>query len=293
MLLRRTRGHHGLVLAVAAAAQLTISIMTHWNMLPTLMERYAQQDALSYLLYLIGGGVVAFHMGEVDAWVRRHARLIVALTVVSALAAEGIYFLALHGVTSMLGSGNDPFQPSVIPFNLGAITCGYLAGVALVRPWRSRRTKALVRVGSDDSYGIYLSQLLFITMLSSLGWERLNSVLPWPLVCLLAVGIIFACCIALTGLLARTPLAVPLTGRKQEPWSTLIPGRRPLEPAPAEQAFTDQVPSDQAPAADQPQPEPVTADFPAPMPGFPDLPVPEPATLVGAMRDKNGLCRDK
>jgi surface polysaccharide O-acyltransferase-like enzyme len=293
MLLRRTRGHHGLVLAVAAAAQLTISIMTHWNMLPTLMERYAQQDALSYLLYLIGGAIVAFHIKEVDAWVRRHAWLIVALTLIAAIGAEGIYFLALHGVTTVLGSGNDPFQPSVIPFNVGAITCGYLAGVALVRPWRSRRTKALVRVGSDDSYGIYLSQLLFITMLSSLGWERLNSVLPWPLVCLLAVGIIFACCIALTGLLARTPLAVPLTGRKQEPWSTLIPGRRPLEPTPAEQAFTDQVPSDQAPAADQPQPEPVTADFPAPIPGFPDLPVPEPATLVGAMRDKNGLCRDK
>jgi hypothetical protein len=102
------------------------------------------------------------------------------------------------------------------------------------------------------------------------------------------VGIIFACCIALTGLLARTPLAVPLTGRRQEPWSTLIPGRRPVEQAPAEQAFTDQVPSDRAPAADQSQPEPVTADFPAPIPGSPDLPVPEPATLVGATRDKNG-----
>jgi hypothetical protein len=32
------------------------------------------------------------------------------------------------------------------------------------------------------------------------------------------VGIVFACCIALTGLLARTPLAVPLTGRAQVPW---------------------------------------------------------------------------
>jgi peptidoglycan/LPS O-acetylase OafA/YrhL len=288
MLLRRTRGHHGLVLAVAAAAQVTISIMTHWNMLPTLMERYSERDALSYLLYLIGGGVVAFHIHEVDAWVRRHARLIVALTVVSALAAEGIYFLALHGVTTVLGSGNDPFQPSVIPFNVGAITCGYLAGVALVRPWRSRRTKALVRVGSDDSYGIYLAQMLFIVTLASLGWGRLTSVLPWPLVCLLAVGIVFACCIALTGLLARTPLAVPLTGRRQEPWSTLIPGRRPLEPAPGEQAFTDQVPSDEAPAADQPQPEPVTADSLAPKRGLPELPVPEPTTLVGATRDKNG-----
>jgi len=82
-------------------------------------------------------------------------------------------------------------------------------------------------------------------------------VLPWPLVCLLTVVIIFACCIALTGLLARTPLAVPLTGRKQEPWSTLIPGRRPVEPAPAEQAC-------------------------------PDLPVSEPAALAGTMRNTNG-----
>src|SRR5580704_2757704 len=225
MLLRRTRGHHGLVLAVAAAAQVTISIMTHWNMLPTLMERYSERDALSYLLYLIGGGVVAFHIKEVDAWVRRHARLIVALTVVSALAAEGIYFLALHDVTTVLGSGNDPFQPSVIPFNVGAITCGYLAGVALVRPWRSRRTKALVRVGSDDAYGIYLSQMLFITALTWLGWGKLSAAVPWPLLCLLTVGIVGVCCVTLTSLLARTPLAVPLTGRQQVPWPSLRPPR--------------------------------------------------------------------
>jgi peptidoglycan/LPS O-acetylase OafA/YrhL len=255
VLLRRTRGHHGLVLAVTAAAQVTISIMTHWNMLPTLMVRYAQQDALTYVLYLIGGAVVAFHIEEVDAWVRRNAHLIMALTLIAAIAAEAVYYLALHHVTSVLGSGSDPFQPSVIPFNVGAITCGYLAGVALVQPWRSKRTKALVRVGSDDSYGIYLSQMLFIVTLTSLGWGRLNSVLPWPLVCLLTVVIIFACCIALTGLLARTPLAVPLTGRKQEPWSTLIPGHRLSEPGPEEQALTDQVPSDQAPTADQPHPE--------------------------------------
>src|ERR1700739_2035873 len=31
MLLRRTRGHHGLVIAVAAAAQVTIAIGTHWH----------------------------------------------------------------------------------------------------------------------------------------------------------------------------------------------------------------------------------------------------------------------
>jgi peptidoglycan/LPS O-acetylase OafA/YrhL len=221
MLLRRTRGHHGRLIAAAAAAQVAIAVATHWQLLPALMQRYAQQDALSYLLYLVGGSVVAFHLDDVHAWVVRHTRLIIALTVAAGLAAEGIYFLAQHGVTTVLGSGNDPFQPSVIPFNIGAITCGYLAGVALVRPWRSRRTKAAVRVGSDDAYGIYLSQMLFITALTWLGWGKLSTTVPWPLLCVATVGIVFACCLALTGLLARTPLAVPLTGRTQVPWPRL------------------------------------------------------------------------
>jgi len=216
-----------LVIAVAAAAQVAIAIATHWQLFPALMLRYAQQDALSYLLYLIGGGVVAFHVDEVHAWVCGHTRLILALTAAAALAAEGIYFLAQQGVTTVLGTGNDPFQPSVIPFNVGAIACGYLAGVALVRPERSRRTKAAVRVGSDDSYGIYLSQMVFITALTWLDWGRLSSVIPWPLLSLLTVGIVFACCIALTGLLARTPLAVPLTGRKQVPWRAPVPVQVP------------------------------------------------------------------
>jgi len=170
MLLRRTRGHHGRLIAAAAVAQVAIAISFHWQLLPTLMQRYAQQDALSYLLYLVGGSVVAFHLDEVHAWVVRHARLIVALTAAAALAAEAVYFLAQYGVTTVLGSGNDPFQPSVIPFNIGAITCGYLAAVALVRPGRSRRTKTAVRVGADDAYGIYLSHMLIITALTWLGW---------------------------------------------------------------------------------------------------------------------------
>jgi peptidoglycan/LPS O-acetylase OafA/YrhL len=225
MLLRRTRGHHGVVLAAAAAAQVALAIATHWQLLPALMLRYAQQDALSYLLYLIGGSVVAFHLDEAHAWVVGHARLILFLTGVAALVAEGIYFLGQNGVTTVLGSGSDPFQPSVIAFNVGAITCGYLAGVALVRPGRSARTKAVVRLGSDDAYGIYLSQILFIVALMWLGWGKLSATVPWPLLCLLTVGIVFACCIALTELLARTPLAVPLTGRKQVPWPSLRPRR--------------------------------------------------------------------
>jgi peptidoglycan/LPS O-acetylase OafA/YrhL len=236
ILLRRTRGHHGLVLAVTALAQLAISVLTQSHSLPGLMQQYNQLDALSYLLYLVGGCIVALHLEQVDAWVRGHTRLIVTLTVVAALAAEGLYFLAAYGVTSALGPdyialavGYSPFLASVIPFNVGAIACGYLAGVALVRPGRSRRTTAVVRSGADNAYGIYLSHMLVLTALAWLGWRNLSAVIPWPLLCLLAVGIVIACCVPLTALLARTPLATALTGRRRVPWHK--PGnRRPPEP---------------------------------------------------------------
>jgi hypothetical protein len=62
--------------------------------------------------------------------------------------------------------------------------------------------------------------------------------------------IVFLAGVALTSLLARTPLAVPLTGSQQRPWSTRWPGatarpandtavsRRRLEPVVTEHAGT-------------------------------------------------------
>ena len=86
----------------------------------------------------------------------------------------------------------------------------------------------MVRSGSDNAYGIYLSQMLFITALVWLGWGHLSSTIPWPLLCLLTVAIVFACGIALTSVLARTPLAVPLTGRKQAALvQPAVPAARP------------------------------------------------------------------
>ena len=78
----------------------------------------------------------------------------------------------------------------------------------------------MVRSGSDNSYGVYLAQLLFITALGWLGWRHLNGYLPWPLVSVITVVLVFVSCIGLTELLARTPLAKPLTGRTRVPWRT-------------------------------------------------------------------------
>jgi hypothetical protein len=124
-----------------------------------------------------------------------------------------------------------------------------------VKPGPSRRLRAAPRSGSDNSYGVYLTQMLFINALIWAGWARLDSVVWWPLLCVATVVIVFLAGVALTSLLARTPLAVPLTGRRQQPWATRWPrstagpahdtavcGRRP-EPLAAGHAGTpDRVP---------------------------------------------------
>lgn len=210
---RRTRRYHGLVIAAVAAVQVVLAIGMHWKWLPPSMQGlWAQREATTYVLYLIGGSIAAFHLDRADAWLRGHAKLVVALTALAAIVAEVPYYLSQWHVTTALGSSTDPFQPSVIPFNVGAIACLYLVGAALVR---SGRTPAIVRMGSDNSYGVYLSHMLFIVGLYWLGWQHLTATIPWPLLCLITMPAVYLAAFGLTSLLALTPLAMPLTGRAQ------------------------------------------------------------------------------
>jgi peptidoglycan/LPS O-acetylase OafA/YrhL len=218
-LLRRTRGHHGTLLFVSGVIQVLLVSLMHWEIVPRWMQGFwATREVTSYQFYLIAGMVVAYHLEDVHRWLCSHARLVVASTLLSAGIAEVWYFLAADHVVSGLGSSSDPFQPVVIPFNIGAIACIYLVGVVLVSPHRSARIRAVVRSGSDNAYGVYLAQMIFITGLGWLGWRGLNDVIPWPLVMVLSVVVVFLSSAALTAILARTRLAQPLTGRTQVAW---------------------------------------------------------------------------
>jgi hypothetical protein len=170
------------------------------------------------VLYLVGGAVVACHLSEFHDWVMSNKLLIVYLTVAGTILAEGVYFLTKGSGSGALGHAADPFQPSVIPFNIGVICCGYLAGMWLVQPHRHRWIRKATRVGSDDSYGIFLAQMLFVTALALWGGRDFAAVMPFYVWIPLCIAFAYLGSIALTELLARTPLAVPLTGRKQVPW---------------------------------------------------------------------------
>jgi peptidoglycan/LPS O-acetylase OafA/YrhL len=218
ILVRRTAGHHGLLLLASGLAQVVLVSSMHWGLAPGWMTGYwATREVTSYQFYLIAGMVMALHLDEFHQWLVTHVWTIVAATVAAAGAAEAWYYLSVDHVASWLGSSADPFQPIVIPFNIGAIACIYLVGVALVSRRRSARTRRAVHSGSDNSYGVYLAQLLFITVLTWLGWSHLNDVLPWPVVSAVTVVLVFAAAVGLTEVLARTPLAKVLTGRTRVP----------------------------------------------------------------------------
>ena len=228
VLVRRTMGHHGRLLLASGLAQVVLVSSMHWGLAPSWMTGYwATREVTSYQFYLIAGMVMAMHLDEFHRWLCAHVWTIVLGTVAAAGAAEAWYYLSVDHVASWLGSSSDPFQPIVIPFNVGAIACIYLIGVVLVDRRRSRHTRRAIQSGSDNSYGVYLAQLLFITILSWLGWRQLNDVLPWPVVSVLTVVLVFMACIGLTEVLARTPWSKPLTGRSRVPWRA----RRPNEPA--------------------------------------------------------------
>jgi hypothetical protein len=110
--------------------------------------------------------------------------------------------------------------------------------------------------------------MIFITSLGALGWKTFVGLAPFWVWLPLTVAIAYLGGILLTALLARTPLAVPLTGRKQVPWSTLLP-RRVREP-------------EAAPASAGASPTPAMAGAASPVTHS------ESATLAGTTTDQNG-----
>ncbi|HEY2279594.1 MAG TPA: acyltransferase, partial [Streptosporangiaceae bacterium] len=304
--LRKTRGHHTLLLGAALVLQVFFTIGVHWGWFGYRMGEYAQENAAFYVLYLMGGAVVACHLTEFHDWVMSHKLLIVYLTVATALLAEGVYFLTKGSGADALGHAADPFQPSVIPFNICVIALGYLAGMWLVHPHRHRWIRKATRIGSDDSYGIFLAQMLFVTALALWGGRDFADTMPFYVWIPLCIAFAYLGSIALTELLARTPLAVPLTGRKQVPWRA---GRRPAGshrraaaaavPATAGVPLSASVPaidvSSDAPATADPTSaavpavaaslEPTRSSAPTPTPAARDR---ESTPLAAAASDQNG-----
>jgi peptidoglycan/LPS O-acetylase OafA/YrhL len=195
------------------------SKLLHWN------HVIQSRLIISYPVYLIGGVIVALHLDPIHDWIVEHGWAIVLWTLGAVALAELLMYGGIHGVVpNYLATGNRVFAATVVPFNVGAILCVYLLGVFLVSPRRSLRTRAMVQSGSDNSYGVYLSQLLWIPFLIRLRYH-FHIHLPWGVEVPLALIIVYAMGFVFTALVARTPLAKAVTGRSRASWRSLLPKR--------------------------------------------------------------------
>jgi peptidoglycan/LPS O-acetylase OafA/YrhL len=225
--LKRWTSRHVLIMALVLAWQILFSVAVSYRLLGVIRPGFWQTRLiLSYPLYLIGGIIVALHLDDVHAWVVRHSRGIIVTTVVCAVGALALNNIHHKGFFDIvIRPGGNPFAVTVIPYTVGAILCVYLLGVFLVSPDRHLRTRAAVKSGSDNSYGVYLSQLIWIIVLLRI-WHHFKFDPPFPIGPLIAVVIVYSCGFIFTALVARTPFARAVTGRSRASWSSYLPTRR-------------------------------------------------------------------
>lgn len=240
---RAARAWHGRLILAVLGWQVLISM--YWPDLYRLAVRahvaapgsqafWETRLITSYAFYLVAGIVVAMHLDDVHDWICAHAALILPATLVAGAGAVALnYWNGTGFAHRVLVPGYNPFCISVIPYVVGAILCVYLLGVYLVSPRRSARTRAAVKSGSDNSYGIYLSQLIWIPLLAR-AIAHFHPHALWPIVTGTCVVIVYLVGFLFSALAARTPLARALTGRGQMTWASLVPRRRRPEGPPAQ-----------------------------------------------------------
>jgi peptidoglycan/LPS O-acetylase OafA/YrhL len=219
-LIRRTERHHWQLLGASLAVELVLAWLVHEQYVPSwMLNQAATRELWNYQLFVIAGAVMAWRYDDVHRWLIRHWRALLAAAAAAIAFGEAWYLLAAHGVPGFRGADpSDPFQPAEIPLYLGLITVVYLLGVVMDGERRPRWLRSLARAGADYSYGIYLSQVLFLTALTTSGWQSLDHYLPWGLVTAGGIVIVFAGAALLTALLARLPGARATAGIPRRPW---------------------------------------------------------------------------
>jgi poly(3-hydroxybutyrate) depolymerase/peptidoglycan/LPS O-acetylase OafA/YrhL len=222
-LLRKTEGHHRAVFIVALVYQfvLTFAVHDHWSA-PGFLGSWLRAPSMwlpSYTLYVIGGGIAAWHFDRLSGFTRRHLRAAALVAVGGLVAGIGTYCVQLMlGQTPNAASG--VFQPVLV-----VETLAYGWGLLALGFWwtdRGAPGRRLAAAGADCSFGIYLAHPLVLQGLLLAGAHvgAVTAVRRAPevleLLALLAcVPVIYGISWCLAFLLRRTPLSLILTGRSQ------------------------------------------------------------------------------
>ncbi|ADP83940.1 acyltransferase [Pseudofrankia inefficax] len=228
-LVRRARHHLALLLAGSAALEAAILVAIQYGpprdgVLGWLQD-YCHVLLPTYLFWVLLGGVAAARLDRIRGWVDRHRRLVPAIVLAGAAAAQLWYAASIHHGRSPAFAASV-FQPIMIVWGTAVVVGLFAAG----RWWAARRTPGsradrLLRLGSELSFGVYLIHPLFVDNLVKVLPDRI----PAPLSTLLIVAAALAGSGVLVWLARRTPLSLPVTGRPRLRRATTTPA--PAGPA--------------------------------------------------------------
>jgi len=219
-LVRRTGGRHGRLLAAAVAYQIAAYAVAERLVITP------NAWLISYLGFVVAGGVAAAHAETFLAWTRRHVRHVLAGAALAAAAGIAWFLaqVAWLGRTTVVAS--QVFQPVVVVESF-AVAWAFLAlGVA----WEGAGApgRRWVRAAADASFGVYLAHPLVLQALLATGLPAAAAGLPGPLVTAAAmvvvVPLIYLGCAGVAAALRRTPLSLPLTGhpRRRRPGAVAL-----------------------------------------------------------------------
>lgn len=172
----------------------------------------------TYLLWVVLGGLAAQHLEAAQAWLVTHSRLVVVLGVLAVAASLGFYAWDLaHGHTSLDTDASAVLQPVMVLDSLGVmallavVSCRW----AVARPAHPT-TASVLAWCSSASFGVYLVHALVLDRVLTLGLHGpVPTLVPQPFASVLAWVLTLAGSVALVAVLRRTPLSLPLTGRRR------------------------------------------------------------------------------
>lgn len=248
-LVRISRRYHWWVLGVSAVLQLAMMTLSHYFTRSTgLFGHIRHYDldltqsrmVVGYQLYIVAGLLAADHVDDVQRFVARHHRRILAGCGIVGLLTVGYYIvgLALHQTP---GHASDLYQPVAVVWFSAAIVALYTLGWIWARRAATRPATRLDRAitwGSDVSGGYYFSHVLVLQLIfSGLVAAGMTVDDPWWVVGLvLFVGTV-GCTALLVTIVQRTPLRFILTGpnrtdeRATLEWYPPSTGPRPPGPS--------------------------------------------------------------
>jgi peptidoglycan/LPS O-acetylase OafA/YrhL len=230
-LVRRTAGHHLALFVGSLALELALLAALHWTTWHGTFWTGLQQQAYvllpTYQFYFVAGALAAVHRERFFLWVRGHPWTVAGVAVGGALLGEAAYLVQV-----LLGSAPydaaDPVQPVMVPWSV-AVTVGIVAlGCWYADHRRPGRLAAAVAQASLASFGVYLLHPLVLDMVLT-RWLQPQGI-PAPASTVLAWLVTLVASFAVVGLVIRSPLSVPLTGRRRPRGQT---GRRRAFTAPA------------------------------------------------------------